>query len=146
MHFMRIRAAGSETPMLVDNSTYYRLDSLTEDLSGAFFAAVDGADPGRSGSWWRHGGSTRHALVGPYDDHSARFDEGRLRDMIFGIAKVLHDLSQYMVLEPGDLINTGTPQGFALSGRFPYLEADDVMEVGIEGLGEQKQRLVPAAR
>jgi hypothetical protein len=68
VHFMRIRAAGSETPMLVDNSTYYRLDSLTEDLSGAFFAAVDGADPGRSGSWWRHGGSTRHALVGPYDD------------------------------------------------------------------------------
>jgi 2,4-diketo-3-deoxy-L-fuconate hydrolase len=45
-----------------------------------------------------------------------------------------------------DLINTGTPQGFALSGRFPYLEADDVMKVGIEGLGEQKQRLVPAAR
>ena len=60
--------------------------------------------------------------------------------------EVLHDLSQYMVLEPGDLINTGTPQGFALSGRFPYLEADDVMKVGIEGLGEQKQRLVPAAR
>lgn len=42
--------------------------------------------------------------------------------MIFGIAKVLHDLFQYMVLEPGDLTNTGTPQGFALSGRFPYLE------------------------
>lgn len=65
-------------------------------------------------------------------------------DMIFSIAHIVHHLSQYLVLEPGDLINTGTPQGVALSGRFPYLVAGDVMEVGIEGLGEQRQRLVPA--
>ncbi|MGO1947389.1 MAG: fumarylacetoacetate hydrolase family protein, partial [Brachybacterium alimentarium] len=43
------------------------------------------------------------------------------------------------VLSPGDLINTGTPQGVALSGRFPYLSDGDVVELGIEGLGEQRQ-------
>lgn len=65
-------------------------------------------------------------------------------DMIFSVAEIVRHLSQYVVLEPGDLINTGTPQGVALSGRFPYLVAGDVMEIGIEGLGEQRQRLVPA--
>ncbi|WP_413317379.1 fumarylacetoacetate hydrolase family protein [Agrococcus sp. 1P02AA] len=65
-------------------------------------------------------------------------------DMIFPVAEIVRHLSHYLVLEPGDLINTGTPQGVALSGRFPYLVAGDVMGIGIEGLGEQQQRLVPA--
>nr|WP_043348981.1 fumarylacetoacetate hydrolase family protein [Beutenbergia cavernae] len=66
-------------------------------------------------------------------------------DMIFGVAEIVHHLSQYMVLEPGDLINTGTPEGVALSGRFPYLGAGDTMEIGIESLGQQRQRLVAAS-
>jgi 2-keto-4-pentenoate hydratase/2-oxohepta-3-ene-1,7-dioic acid hydratase in catechol pathway len=65
-------------------------------------------------------------------------------DMLFGVATLIHDLSQYMVLEPGDLLNTGTPQGVALSGRFPYLSVDDVMEIEIDGLGRQRQVLVKA--
>ncbi|WP_133902781.1 fumarylacetoacetate hydrolase family protein [Actinophytocola oryzae] len=65
-------------------------------------------------------------------------------DMLFGVAVLLHDLSHYMVLEPGDLLNTGTPQGVALSGRFPYLSVDDVMEIEIDGLGRQRQVLVKA--
>jgi 2-keto-4-pentenoate hydratase/2-oxohepta-3-ene-1,7-dioic acid hydratase in catechol pathway len=65
-------------------------------------------------------------------------------DMLFGVAALVHDLSQYMVLEPGDLVNTGTPQGVALSGRFPYLSVDDVMEIEIDGLGRQRQVLVKA--
>lgn len=66
--------------------------------------------------------------------------------MIFSVAEIVHHLSQYMVLEPGDLINTGTPQGVALSGRFPYLRAGDVVEMGIDGLGEQRQQVVDAVR
>ncbi len=54
-------------------------------------------------------------------------------DMIFDVAYLIWNLSQYTVLEPGDLINTGTPQGVALSGRFPYLRAGDVVEVEIDG-------------
>lgn len=70
--------------------------------------------------------------------------DSNTRDMVFSVATLLHDLSQYMVLEPGDLLNTGTPQGVALSGRFPYLAVDDVMEIEIDGLGRQRQVLVKA--
>ncbi|MGY5765038.1 fumarylacetoacetate hydrolase family protein [Brachybacterium sp. DNPG3] len=63
-------------------------------------------------------------------------------DMVFTVAQLVHHLSQYMVLEPGDLINTGTPQGVALSGRFPYLQVGDVVEIGIDGLGAQRQEFV----
>ncbi|KAM9864479.1 Ureidoglycolate lyase [Leucobacter aridicollis] len=63
-------------------------------------------------------------------------------DMIFSIAHIVHELSQYMVLEPGDLVLTGTPEGVALSGRFPYLAAGDVVEVSIDGLGGQRQEYV----
>jgi 2,4-diketo-3-deoxy-L-fuconate hydrolase len=65
-------------------------------------------------------------------------------DMLFSVAALIHDLSQYLVLEPGDLVNTGTPQGVALSGRFPYLSVDDVVEIEIDGLGRQRQVLVKA--
>ena len=50
------------------------------------------------------------------------------------------------MLDPGDVINTGTPQGVALSGRFPYLAAGDVVEIEIDGLGRQQQALVEAEK
>jgi len=65
-------------------------------------------------------------------------------DLIFDVAQIVYELSQYMVLEPGDLINTGTPQGVALSGRFPYLTAGDTMALEIDGLGRQEQHLAQA--
>jgi 2,4-didehydro-3-deoxy-L-rhamnonate hydrolase len=65
-------------------------------------------------------------------------------DMIFPVNYLVWHLSQFLVLEPGDIINTGTPQGVAASGRFPYLAAGDTMTLEIEGLGQQKQRLVAA--
>lgn len=61
-------------------------------------------------------------------------------DMIFSVLQIVHELSQYLVLEPGDVINTGTPQGVALSGRFPYLQDGDEMTIEIDGLGRQQQR------
>ena len=59
-------------------------------------------------------------------------------DLIFGINHIIWHLSQYMELEAGDLILTGTPEGVALSGRFPYIAAGDVVEIDIEGLGRQR--------
>jgi 2,4-didehydro-3-deoxy-L-rhamnonate hydrolase len=59
-------------------------------------------------------------------------------DLIFGVDEIIHHLSQYLVLEPGDLVLTGTPAGVALSGRFPYLGVGDVVEVEIDGLGRQR--------
>ena len=63
-------------------------------------------------------------------------------DQIFDVAYVVHHLSQYLALEPGDVILTGTPEGVALSGRFPYLAAGDMVEVEIEGLGRQQTRMI----
>jgi 2-keto-4-pentenoate hydratase/2-oxohepta-3-ene-1,7-dioic acid hydratase in catechol pathway len=67
--------------------------------------------------------------------------DSNTQDMIFSVAALIRDLSQYMVLSPGDIVNTGTPEGVALSGRFPYLAPGDTMELEIEGLGKQKQNL-----
>ncbi|MFE7407046.1 fumarylacetoacetate hydrolase family protein [Isoptericola sp. NPDC057559] len=62
-------------------------------------------------------------------------------DMIFDVPFLVWHLSRYMVLEPGDVINTGTPQGVALSGRFPYLRDGDVVTLEIDGLGRAEQRV-----
>jgi 2-keto-4-pentenoate hydratase/2-oxohepta-3-ene-1,7-dioic acid hydratase in catechol pathway len=67
--------------------------------------------------------------------------DSNTRDMIFSAAAIVRDLSQYMTLDPGDIVNTGTPEGVALSGRFPYLAPGDVIELEIQGLGRQKQTL-----
>ncbi|GAA2213254.1 fumarylacetoacetate hydrolase family protein [Nonomuraea monospora] len=66
--------------------------------------------------------------------------DGDSKNMIFDVAEVVRYLSQFMVLEPGDVINTGTPAGVAMGmpGQ-PYLRAGDVMELEIEGLGRQRQ-------
>ena len=60
-------------------------------------------------------------------------------DMIFPVDHIVWHLSQHLALEPGDIILTGTPEGVALSGRFPYLSAGDVVEIEIDGLGRQRQ-------
>jgi 2-keto-4-pentenoate hydratase/2-oxohepta-3-ene-1,7-dioic acid hydratase in catechol pathway len=65
-------------------------------------------------------------------------------DMIFSVATLIHQLSQITVLDPGDVLNTGTPEGVALSGRYPYLRPGDTMELEIDGLGRQRQRLAGA--
>jgi 2-keto-4-pentenoate hydratase/2-oxohepta-3-ene-1,7-dioic acid hydratase in catechol pathway len=70
--------------------------------------------------------------------------ESTTKDMIFDIDFLVWHLSQYMLLEPGDLLLTGTPQGVALSGRFPYLQEGDVCELDIDGLGRQRQLLTRA--
>lgn len=60
-------------------------------------------------------------------------------DLIFSVNFIVWHLSQFLALEPGDIVLTGTPEGVALSGRFPYLSAGDVVEIEIEGLGRQRQ-------
>ncbi|MDI2129460.1 fumarylacetoacetate hydrolase family protein [Yinghuangia seranimata] len=65
---------------------------------------------------------------------------GTTTDMVFSVAHIVWYLSQYMVLEPGDVINTGTPAGVALGlPGTPYLRAGDTVELEIDGLGRQRQ-------
>ncbi|MBM7075103.1 fumarylacetoacetate hydrolase family protein [Micromonospora humida] len=70
--------------------------------------------------------------------------DSRTADMIFDVAYLVWHLSQYTVLDPGDVINTGTPEGVALSGRFPYLRPGDVVEVEVDGLGRQRVTMAAA--
>ncbi|MFF5215861.1 fumarylacetoacetate hydrolase family protein [Micromonospora sp. NPDC000442] len=72
--------------------------------------------------------------------------DGTTKDMVFPVAEIVRYLSQFMVLYPGDVINTGTPAGVALGQPEPkpYLVAGDVVELEIDGLGRQRQTLAPA--
>ena len=74
------------------------------------------------------------------DVSGVRRQNGSTSTMIFDPYFIVHYLSQFLVLEPGDLINTGTPPGVGMGLRPPvWLKAGDVMELGIEGLGSQRQ-------
>jgi 2-keto-4-pentenoate hydratase/2-oxohepta-3-ene-1,7-dioic acid hydratase in catechol pathway len=69
-----------------------------------------------------------------------RLQDSTTANMVFSVYHLVWYLSQFMVLEPGDLINTGTPAGVGLGLKPPrYLQPGDVMEVGITGLGQQRQ-------
>ena len=78
------------------------------------------------------------------DVNGVRVQTGTTKKMIFNVPKIVSYLSQFMTLEPGDIITTGTPPGVGLGMKPPkYLKAGDVMTLGIEGLGEQRQLVVP---
>lgn len=112
-----------------------------------------------SGGQWSKGKSAPgFSPVGPWLVTPDEVDHGKLglrswvngeprqdsttADMVFDVEYLVWHLSQYMALEPGDLILTGTPEGVALSGRYPYLEPGDVVEMEIDGLGRQRQEMV----
>ena len=77
------------------------------------------------------------------DVNGVRRQTGSTRTMIFDPCVIVHHLSQFLVLEPGDLINTGTPPGVGM-GMDPqvWLQPGDVMELGISGLGSQRQNVL----
>lgn len=87
------------------------------------------ADPQNLGMWLKVNGDT--------------MQNGSSKTMVYGVANVVSYLSQFMSLHPGDVISTGTPPGVGL-GMKPqrFLKAGDVVELGIEGLGSQKQTFV----
>jgi 2-keto-4-pentenoate hydratase/2-oxohepta-3-ene-1,7-dioic acid hydratase in catechol pathway len=115
----------------------------------------------RSGTWDKGKGCDTFGPVGPWlvtadevgDPHDLalwlevngkRVQDGSTRTMIFGVARLVSYLSQFMTLEPGDIITTGTPPGVGM-GQKPepwFLKPGDTMEVGVEKLGIQRQRVV----
>ncbi len=110
---------------------------------------------GNAGQWTRGKSLPRSTPLGPYLVPKEDVDVNNLRlrswvnddprqdsftsDLIFDVPTLVHYISQYMELEPGDLILTGTPEGVALSGRFPYLQSGDEVRLEIDGLGTQEQ-------
>lgn len=72
-----------------------------------------------------------------------RYQNGSTRTMVFGVAHLISYLSRFMSLQPGDIISTGTPPGVGLGQKPPiYLRPGNVMTLGIEGLGRQRQQVV----
>ena len=89
---------------------------------------------------------TRDEVPNPQDLHmwldvdGHRYQDGSTKTMVYGVAHLIHHLSQFMTLAPGDVISTGTPPGVGLGQKPPvYLRKGQVMELGIEGLGTQRQ-------
>jgi 2-keto-4-pentenoate hydratase/2-oxohepta-3-ene-1,7-dioic acid hydratase in catechol pathway len=86
-----------------------------------------------------------HGLGMWLDVNGQRRQTGSTSTMVFDVPYLVWYLSQFLVLEPGDLINTGTPPGVGLGMNPPtYLTVGDVMELGIDQLGIQRQRIVAA--
>jgi len=78
------------------------------------------------------------------DVNGQRMQKGNTRTMIFDVYKIVSYVSHFMTLMPGDVITTGTPPGVGLGMKPPmFLKKGDVMSLGIQGLGEQKQVVVP---
>jgi 2,4-diketo-3-deoxy-L-fuconate hydrolase len=114
----------------------------------------------RGGTWDKGKGCDTFAPMGPFfatkdeiaDPHNLRLwlkvngttmQNGTTANFIFNIPHLISYTSQFMTLLPGDIISTGTPAGVGLGMKPPvYLKAGDVIELGIDGLGEAKQTLV----
>lgn len=119
----------------------------------------------RGGTWDKGKGCDTFGPIGPWlvtrdelanpqklnmwlDLNGVRMQTGNTKTMIFGVAKIVSYLSQFMTLKPGDVICTGTPPGVGMGVKKNgkpapvYLKRGDVMTLGIEGLGEQHQKVV----
>ncbi len=118
----------------------------------------------RGGTWDKGKGCDTFGPIGPWlvtrdevpnpqrlslwlDVNGERMQTGSTRTMVFGVAKIISYVSQFMTLMPGDVIATGTPPGVGM-GMKPqrFLRAGDTMTLGIEGLGEQVQPVVAFRR
>ncbi len=116
----------------------------------------------RGGQWDKGKGHDTFAPIGPWlvtadevpdpqalsmwlDVDGHRFQNGSTQTMVFGVRHVLSYISQFMTLEPGDLIFTGTPPGVGMGQKPPvFLKPGQTMRLGIHGLGEQQLRTISA--
>ena len=127
---------------------------LTNDVSERAFQAE------RSGQWTKGKSCDTFGPLGPWlvtqDEipdpqnlgmwltvNGEKMQDGSSKTMVYGVKFLVSYLSQFMSLHPGDVISTGTPPGVGLGMKPPrFLKAGDVVELGIEGLGSQKQTFV----
>jgi 2-keto-4-pentenoate hydratase/2-oxohepta-3-ene-1,7-dioic acid hydratase in catechol pathway len=114
----------------------------------------------RSGTWDKGKGCDTFGPIGPWlvtkdevadpqklklwlEVDSQRFQNGTTATMIFGVAKLVSYVSQFMTLHPGDMITTGTPSGVGMARKPPqFLRPGQTVRLSVEGLGEQQQRTV----
>ena len=115
----------------------------------------------RGGTWDKGKGCDTFGPIGPWlvtrdeianpqrlglwlDLNGRRMQTGNTRTMIFGVARIISYVSQFMTLMPGDVITTGTPPGVGMGMKPPvFLKKGDVLSLGVDGLGTQRQAVVP---
>jgi len=128
--------------------------AVTNDVSERAFQTE------RSGQWTKGKSCDNFGQIGPWlvtrDEvadpqnlsmwltvNGTKMQNGSTRTMVYGVKYLVSYLSQFMTLHPGDVISTGTPPGVGLGMKPPqYLKAGDVVELGIEGLGQQRQDVI----
>ncbi|MDO8882008.1 fumarylacetoacetate hydrolase family protein [Pseudotabrizicola sp.] len=128
--------------------------AVTNDVSERAFQAE------RAGQWTKGKSCDNFGQLGPWlvtrDEvadpqalsmwlkvNGQTMQNGSTKTMVYGVAHVVSYLSQFMTLHPGDVISTGTPPGVGMGQKPPrYLRAGDVVELGIEGLGQQRQDVI----
>ena len=128
--------------------------AVANDVSERAFQAE------RAGQWTKGKSCDNFGQLGPYlvtrDEvpdpqalpmwlkvNGQTMQDGSTRTMVYGVAFVVAYLSQFMTLHPGDVISTGTPPGVGMGKKPPqFLKAGDVVELGIAGLGSQRQDVV----
>lgn len=130
---------------------------VTNDVSERAFQTE------RSGQWTKGKSCDTFGPVGPWlvtkDEipdpqdlgmwltvNGEKMQNGSSKTMVYGVAFLVSYLSQFMSLHPGDIISTGTPPGVGMGLKPPrYLKVGDIVELGIDGLGTQRQRFVADA-
>ena len=156
-----------ELGIVIGKRARYLAKDKAKDAIAGYFVGNDVSERSfqidRSGGQWNKGkGCETFGPIGPYlvtsdevkdpqnldmwlDVNGDRRQTGNTRTMIFDVAQIVADVSRYMTLLPGDIITTGTPPGVALGMKPPqWLKPGDIVTLGIEGLGQQRQRVVAA--
>ena len=149
---------GKEAKYITENQSQDHIAGycVVNDLSERAFQLE------RSGQWVKGKSCDTFGPIGPYlvtkdevidpqnlklwlDVNGKRMQDGSTKTMVYGVNFLVSYISQFMSLQPGDIISTGTPPGVGM-GMKPqvFLKTGDVMELGIEGMGKQRQKTVSA--
>lgn len=154
----------AELGVVIGKKAQYVSEENAIDYVAGYCVVNDISERGfqmQSSQWDKGKGCDTFAPIGPWlvttdeirdpqnldiwlDVNGRRMQKGNTRTMIFGVTKLVSYCSRYMTLLPGDIIITGTPPGVGL-GMKPepvWLQAGDVLNLGIQGLGEQRQEVV----
>ena len=155
-----------ELGIIIGKKAKYIAEGTSQDYIAGYCVVNDVSERDfqakRSGQWTKGKSCDTFGPIGPYlvtkdevsdpqdlsmtlDVNGKRMQDGSTKTMIFSVNHIVHYLSHFMSLNPGDVIATGTPPGVGLGMKPPvFLKSGDTMKLSIEGLGEQNQKCIQA--
>ena len=155
-----------ELGIIIGKKAKYIAEGTSQDYIAGYCVVNDVSERDfqakRAGQWTKGKSCDTFGPIGPYlvtkdevsdpqdlsmtlDVNGKRMQDGSTKTMIFSVNHIVHYLSHFMSLNPGDVIATGTPPGVGLGMKPPvFLKSGDTMKLSIEGLGEQNQKCIQA--